>query len=147
VTGETRFADDVILPRMAYAKILRAPPPHARIRGIETRRAAAWPGVYAVITGQDFPPVRFGIMPVSQDEEPLCVAKVRLVGDPVAAVAAVDEETAERAMHLIEVGYEPLAPLMSIYAALGPRSPRLHEYGDAHNIHKLVSLEFRHSQQ
>jgi 4-hydroxybenzoyl-CoA reductase subunit alpha len=142
VTGETRFADDLTLPRMAYAKILRAPHPHARIRGIETRRAAACPGVYAVITGQDFPPVRFGILPVSQDEEPLCVAKVRLVGDPVAAVAAVDEETAERAMHLIEVEYEPLTPLMSIDAALAEGSPRIHEYGDGHNIHKLVSLEF-----
>ena len=77
VTGETRFADDLVLPRMAYAKVLRAPHPHALIRGIDTRRAAALPGVYAVITGKDFPPVRFGIMPVSQDEEPLCVEKVR----------------------------------------------------------------------
>ncbi|MGH7318562.1 MAG: molybdopterin cofactor-binding domain-containing protein [Candidatus Rokuibacteriota bacterium] len=142
VVGETRFADDLILPRMAYAKILRAQTPHARITRIDTRRAAAEPGVYAVITGKDFPPVKFGIMPVSQDEEPLCVDRVRFVGDPVAAVAAVDEETAERAMHVIEVEYAPLSPLMSIDQALKDGTPRIHEYGDGHNIHKLVSLEF-----
>ena len=142
VTGETRFADDLALSRMAYAKVLRAQTPHAWVRGVDTRRAAAMPGVYAVITGRDFRPVRFGIMPMSQDEEPLCVERVRFVGDPVAAVAAVDEETAERAMHLIEVEYEPLPALMSIDQALRDGTPRIHEYGDGHNIHKLVSLEF-----
>ena len=142
VTGETRFADDLVLPRMAYAKILRAQHPHALIRRIDTTRAAARPGVYAVITGQDFLPVRFGIMPVSQDEEPLCVEKVRFVGDPVAAVAAVDEETAEAAARLIDVEYEPLDALMSMEAALREGTHRIHEYGDGHNIHKLVSLEF-----
>jgi 4-hydroxybenzoyl-CoA reductase subunit alpha len=142
VTGETRYADDLVLPRMAYAKILRAQHPHARIRRIDVSQAAAVPGVYAVITGRDFAPVRFGIMPVSQDEEPLCVDKVRFVGDPVAAVAAVDEETAERATRLIEVEYEPLEALMSIEEALGEGTQRIHEYGDGHNIHKLVSLEF-----
>ena len=58
VTGETRFADDLVLPRMAYAKLLRAQHPHARIRRIDAARAAALPGVYAVITGRDFPPAR-----------------------------------------------------------------------------------------
>ncbi len=142
VTGETRFADDLVLPRMAHAKLLRSQHPHALIRGIDTTRAAALPGVYAVITGRDFPPVRFGIMPVSQDEEPLCVQKVRFVGDPVAAVAAVDEETAEAAARMIGVEYEPLDSLMSIEAALRAGTQRIHEYGDGHNIHKLVSLEF-----
>jgi 4-hydroxybenzoyl-CoA reductase alpha subunit len=142
VTGETRYADDLVLPRLAYAKILRAPHPHARILRIDVSRAAALPGVYAVITGRDFPPVRYGIMPVSQDEEPLCVEKVRFVGDPVAAVAAVDEETAERATRLIDVAYEPLEPLLTIEQALREGTERIHEYGDGHNIHKLVSLEF-----
>ncbi|MGH7265917.1 MAG: molybdopterin cofactor-binding domain-containing protein, partial [Candidatus Rokuibacteriota bacterium] len=142
VTGETKFADDLVLPRMAVAKILRSQRPHALIRRIDTSEAAALPGVYAVITGKDFPPVRFGIKPVSQDEEALCVDKVRFVGDPVAAVAAVDEETAERAMHLIAVEYEDLPALMSIEHALRDGSPRIHEYGDGHNVHKLVSLEF-----
>jgi 4-hydroxybenzoyl-CoA reductase alpha subunit len=142
VTGRTRYADDLVLPRMAHAKLLRAPHPHALIRGIDATRARALPGVYAVLTGHDFPPVRYGILPTSQDEEPLCVERVRFVGDPVAAVAAVDEETAERAAGLIEVAYERLPSLMTVEQATAAGSPRLHEYGDGHNIHKLVSLEF-----
>ncbi|MBI2369678.1 MAG: molybdopterin-dependent oxidoreductase [Deltaproteobacteria bacterium] len=142
VAGDTRFADDLFLPRMAYAKILRSCHPHALIKRIETSRARALPGVYAVITGADFPPVKFGIMPTSQDEEVLCTEKVRFVGDPVAAVAAVDEETAERATELIDVEYEVLPTIMSIEQALAQEKVRIHEYGDGPNIHKAVSLEF-----
>ncbi|MFQ5521499.1 MAG: xanthine dehydrogenase family protein molybdopterin-binding subunit, partial [Candidatus Methylomirabilia bacterium] len=142
VTGDTRFADDFFLPRMAYAKLLRSPHPHALIKKIDTTRAEALPGVYAVITGHDLPPVKFGILPVSQDEETLCTEKVRFVGDPVAAVAAVDEETAERATELIDVEYEVLATIMSIEEALGQDTVRIHEYGDGPNVHKAVSLEF-----
>jgi 4-hydroxybenzoyl-CoA reductase alpha subunit len=86
--------------------------------------------------------VKFGILPVSQDEEALCVDKVRMVGDAVAAVAAVDEETAERACELIEVEYEPLRSLMSIEDALAHPEVRIHEYGDGPNVHKSVSLQF-----
>src|SRR5215471_20081230 len=118
VTGETRFADDLVLPRMAYAKLLRSPHAHALIKGIDTARARALPGVYAVITGRDLPRVKFGILPVSQDEEALCVDKVRMVGDAVAAVAAIDEETAERGAELIDVEYSKLPSLMSIEEAL-----------------------------
>ncbi len=142
VTGDTKFADDMVLPRMAHGKLLRSPHPHARIKRIDTSRAAALPGVYAVITGHDLPRVKFGILPVSQDEEALCVEKVRMVGDPVAAVAAVDEETAERAAELIEVEYDPLKALMSIEESLGNPEVRIHEYGDGPNVHKAVSLQF-----
>jgi 4-hydroxybenzoyl-CoA reductase subunit alpha len=142
VTGDTKYADDLILPRMAYAKLLRSPHSHARIRRIDTTRARALPGVYAVITGEDLPPVKFGILPVSQDEEALCRDKVRMVGDAVAAVAAVDEETAERATELIEVDYEPLPALMSIEDSLAHPEVRIHEYGDGPNVHKVVSLQF-----
>ncbi len=142
VTGETRYADDLLLPRMAYGRLLRSPHPHALIRRIDTSRARALPGVLAVITGQDLPRVKFGILPVSQDEEALCVEKVRLVGDAVAAVAAVDEETAERATRLIEVEYEPLPALMSIEDSLAHPEVRIHEYGDGPNVHKAVSLQF-----
>src|SRR5260370_14442420 len=142
VTGETRFADDLSLPRMAYGKLLRSPHPHALIRRIDTGRARALPGVYGVLTGLDLPPVKFGILPVSQDEEALCTEKVRMVGDAVAAVAAVDEETAERATELIDVEYEVLPALMSIEAALRRPEVRIHEYGDGPNVHKPVSLEF-----
>ena len=114
VVGETRYADDLVLPRMAHGKLLRSTHPHALIKRIDTTRARALPGVYAVITGADLPRVKFGILPVSQDEEALCNERVRMVGDAVAAVAAQDEETAAQACRLIDVDYEPLRALMSI---------------------------------
>src|SRR5918996_4273508 len=142
VTGETKYADDLALPRMAFGKLLRSSCAHARITRIETSRARALPGVYAVITGADLPRVKFGILPVSQDEEALCIDKVRMVGDAVAAVAAVDEETAEQACRLIDVQYEPLPALMSIQESLAHPEVRIHEYGDGPNVHKNVSLQF-----
>jgi 4-hydroxybenzoyl-CoA reductase subunit alpha len=142
VTGETRYADDLVFPRLAHGKLLRSVRAHARIRGVDTTRARALPGVYAVITGHDLPRVKFGILPVSQDEEALCTEKVRMVGDPVAAVAAVDEETADAACRLIEVDYEPLPALMSIHDSLAHPDIRIHEYGDGPNVHKNVALQF-----
>jgi len=142
VTGETRYADDLVLPRMAFGKLLRSAHAHARIVAIDTARARALPGVLAVITGHDLPRVKFGILPVSQDEEALCTEKVRMVGDAVAAVAAVDEETAEAATRLIDVQYEPLPALMSIHESLAHPEVRIHEYGDGPNVHKNVALQF-----
>jgi len=78
VTGQTRFADDIFLPRMAHCKLLRSPHPHARIRKIDTTRATAYPGVYLVLTGKDVP-IQYGILPVSQDEQALCLDRVRHV--------------------------------------------------------------------
>jgi 4-hydroxybenzoyl-CoA reductase subunit alpha len=142
VTGDTRYADDLVLPRMAFGKLLRSPHAHARITRVDTTLAKAVPGVYAVITGADLPRVKFGILPVSQDEEALCTDKVRMVGDPVAAVAAIDEETADRACRLIQVDYEPLPALMSIQESLAHPEVRIHEYGDGPNVHKNVALQF-----
>src|SRR5437762_8857622 len=141
VTGQTRFADDIFLPRMAYCKLLRSPHPHARIRKIETARAAAHPGVYLVLTGKDVP-IQYGILPVSQDEQALCVDRVRHVGDPVAAIIAREELTAFEALDLIDVDYEILATISSPEEALATPRPRIHEYGEEGNIHKLVALEF-----
>jgi 4-hydroxybenzoyl-CoA reductase alpha subunit len=142
VVGETKYADDLFLPRMAYGKLLRSSHAHARIRSIDTTRARALPGVYAVVTGADLPRVKFGILPVSQDEEALCNDKVRMVGDAIAAVAAVDEETAERACRLIDVDYDPLPALMSIFDSLAHPEVRIHDYGDGPNVHKNVALQF-----
>jgi 4-hydroxybenzoyl-CoA reductase subunit alpha len=141
VSGETKFADDVVLPRTLYCKLLRSPLPHANIRGVATHRALALPGVHAVITGKELP-IKYGILPVSQDEEALALDKVRYVGDPVAAVAAVDEETAESALELIDVDYEQLPAIMSIEEALKRSDVPIHSYGDNRNVHKQVSLEF-----
>ncbi|MGH9943390.1 MAG: xanthine dehydrogenase family protein molybdopterin-binding subunit, partial [Pyrinomonadaceae bacterium] len=140
-TGQTKFADDIQLPRMLYCKILRSPEPHAVIKSIDTSKALALPGVHAVITGKDLPD-SYGILPVSQDEHALCIDRVRFIGDPVAAVAAVDEDTAFDAMNLIEVEYEKLQTITSIEEAIMVDEPRIHEYGDAGNVHKKVHLEF-----
>ena len=139
--GVTKFADDIVLPRMLFCKLHRSPVPHARIVRVNTSKAAKMPGVLAVLTGKDLP-IPFGILPVSQDEHALCLDKVRLVGDPVAAVAAVDEDAAFDAMNAIEVEYEPLDPILSIEEAIRKPSPRIHDYGDEGNIHKKVALEF-----
>ncbi len=140
-TGQTKFADDIVLPRMLFCKLLRATEPHALIKGIDASKALALPGVVAVITGKDLP-IPYGILPVSQDEHPLCVDKVRFIGDPVAAVAAIDEDTAFDAMNLIEVEYEKLQTITNVEEAVMVEEPRIHEYGDGGNVHKKVSLEF-----
>jgi 4-hydroxybenzoyl-CoA reductase alpha subunit len=140
-TGQTKFADDIVLPRMLACKILRSHEPHALIKNIDVSKALALPGVFAIVTGKDFP-IPYGILPVSQDEHALCRDKVRFVGDPVAAVAAIDEDIAFDAMNLIEVQYEPLQTITSIEEGLLVEDPRIHEYGDGGNVHKKVSLEF-----
>ncbi|MFQ5877473.1 MAG: xanthine dehydrogenase family protein molybdopterin-binding subunit [Acidobacteriota bacterium] len=139
--GSVRYADDIILPRMLHCKIRRSHVAHARIVRIDVSRAAAVPGVLAVLTGRDLP-IPFGILPVSQDEHALCLDRVRFVGDPVAAVAAVDEAAAFEATNAIEVDYEPLSTVMSIEEAIAAPGPRLHDYGDGGNVHKKVALEF-----
>src|SRR5213594_1455110 len=141
VTGQTRFADDLMLPRMVHCKLLRSTIPHARVVRVDVSRALAHPGVHLVLTGRDFP-VSYGILPVSQDEHALAIDRVRFVGDPVAAVVARDELTAFEALDLIDVEYEPLRTFAAPEDSLQHDDPRIHEYGDRGNIHKLVSLEF-----
>ncbi len=140
-TGALKFADDIVLPRMLFCRIYRSHVPHARIRGVDISRAEAMPGVLAVLTGQEMP-IPFGILPVSQDEHALCFDHVRFVGDPVAAVAAIDEDVAFEAINAIEVDYEPLEPVMSLEEALNGSGARLHDYAEEGNIHKRVALEF-----
>ncbi len=142
VTGETLFADDLALPRMLFCKLLRSPHPHARIVKVDVRKAQAMPGVAATLVGSELP-IPFGILPVSQDEHALCPDKVRFVGDPVAAVAALDEETAERALRLIDVEYEILPPVMTIEEALAADAPPIHEDERYRgNVQKAVALQF-----
>ncbi|HEV1993936.1 MAG TPA: molybdopterin cofactor-binding domain-containing protein [Candidatus Acidoferrum sp.] len=141
VTGQTRFADDIFLPRMAHCKLLRSPHPHARIRKIDASRALAHPGVYLVLTGKDVS-IEYGILPISQDEQALCVDHVRHVGDPVAAVIAREELTAFEALDLIDVEYELLTTISDPEEALATPEPRIHDYGEEGNIHKRVALDF-----
>src|SRR5437667_6388023 len=141
VTGATKFADDLAFPRMLYCKLLRSTQPHARITSIDTTAAQRLDGVQAVLTGRDLP-IPFGILPVSQDEHALCLDKVRFVGDPVAAVAALDEETAAAALARLDVDYEVLPAVMSIDEALVREDVRIHDYGPHGNVHKEVSFDF-----
>jgi 4-hydroxybenzoyl-CoA reductase subunit alpha len=144
VTGATVYTDDMTLPGMLHGKILRSPHPHANIVGIDTSRAEAMEGVYAVVTGRDMP-VTYCIIPWTRDEYPLCVDKVRYIGDGVAAVAAIDEETANRALRAIEVEYELLEPILEAERALEMDAPQIHKAekpGRNGNITKHVRLEF-----
>jgi 4-hydroxybenzoyl-CoA reductase subunit alpha len=141
VTGQTRFADDLFLPRMLHCKLLRSPLPHARIKSIDTSAALAAPGVRCVLTGADTP-IAYGILPVSHDEHPLCPDVVRFVGDPVAAIIADTEDAAFDALDKIKVEYEQLTTIASPEQALETPAPRIHDYGDEGNVHKKVALEF-----
>ncbi len=107
VTGKQQYTDDLQLPRMTYAKILRSPHAHATIKNIDFSKALELDGVLDVLTGKDFP-IDYGIVAHSANEEVLARDKVRMWGEPVAAVCAVTEEIAEAALDLIDVEYELL---------------------------------------
>jgi 4-hydroxybenzoyl-CoA reductase subunit alpha len=140
VRGRQRYADDLRLPRMLIGKLLRSTSAHARITNLDVSKALELAGVHAVITGKHLP-IPYGILPVSQDEHALALEKVRYVGEPVAAVAAVDDETAERALALIEVEYEDLPAVMSIPDALADR-PLIHGEGNGPQVDRVASLDF-----
>jgi len=130
LTGRATYSDDVRLPGMAHAAVLRSPQAHARIVRVDTSRARALPGVFAVITGDDAkeltnPLPAFCAEPVVQYA--LAVDKVRYAGEAVAAVAAVDRYTAEDAVGLIDVAYEPLPVLTDAIEAMKPEAPKVHE--------------------
>ncbi|TNE92314.1 MAG: 2Fe-2S iron-sulfur cluster binding domain-containing protein [Deltaproteobacteria bacterium] len=145
-TGATQYTDDIALPGMLHGKILRSPHAHARIVRIDTSKAEAMPGVKAVMVGEDLP-TSFGVIPWTPDEHALCVGKTRYVGDGVAAVAAVDEETANLAIAAIEVEYEVLEPVLDPRKALDEGAPLVHDTDwrgrpRKNNLCKRVELAF-----
>ena len=135
VTGRAKYGADYTFPGMLHGKVLRSPHAHARIKSINCDKALARPGVFAVITGADFPEV------ASKSQEggegavnPRFIAmnviardKVLYEGHVVAAIAASDRHTAEEALALIEVEYEPLPPVLQVEAAMRADAPILHE--------------------
>jgi len=139
-TGQARFTGDLALPRMLHAKVLRSPHPHARILHIDTGKAERLPGVKAVITGRDTAGEKWGVFRYTRDQQLFPVDKVRYVGDEVAAVAAVDEDTAQEALSLIEVEYEVLPAVFTIEEAMAEGAPLLHE-GCERNINIHVPIE------
>ncbi len=139
VTGSAQFLIDIELPNMLYGKILRSGYPHARIARINTEKAKRVPGVVAIITAKDTPLIKFGFM---KDQLPLKHGKVKSVRDEVAAVAAVDEETAAKALELIEVEYEELPPVFDPYQAMKPDAPIIHEEMKSNTVN--LPFNFKH---
>jgi CO/xanthine dehydrogenase Mo-binding subunit len=124
VTGTAIFTDDIQFgPGLLFARVKRSPHPHALVKAIHTEKAESYPGVKAVVTGADFPN-RIGLY--LKDKHIFARERVRYVGEPVAAVAAVSEEIAEEALELIEVEYELLPPVFDPEQAILPESPLLH---------------------
>jgi 4-hydroxybenzoyl-CoA reductase subunit alpha len=142
--GRARYTDDISLPGMLHGKILRSPHPHARILAIDASEALALPGVRAVVTGEEMP-VPFGIIVWTPDEQALATDRVRYIGDAVSAVAAVDEDTANRALGLIRVEYEVLEAILDPHEAARRTDVQIHDAkkpGHNGNISKIVKLEF-----
>ena len=125
VTGRAVYAADVYLPGMLMCKLLPSTRAHARIVGIDKSEAEALPGVRAVITGRDFPDVHFGSGAL-KDRYIMARDEVFYIGEPVAAVAADDEMTAQEALELIEVEYEDLPSVFDPLEALTPQAPTVH---------------------
>ncbi len=140
-TGGALFAADLSFPHLLVGKVLRSPHPHARILNIETAKAENLPGVKAVVTAKDTCGDKWGVFRYTQDQQFLPTEKVRYVGEEVAAVAAVDEETALEALSLIEVQYEVLPAVFTIEEAMAPEAPQLHEvYPGNINIHVHIEV-------
>jgi len=141
VTGRAQYPDDIKLPNMLWGKILTSPLAHAKIKKIDTGKALALPGVKAVLTGKDVTDTMYGVSPARYDENVLAKEKVRHVGDRVAAVAAVDEETCLKALKLIEVEYEELTPVFDAIEAMNDGAPVVHEKYPG-NINTRVEWDF-----
>ncbi len=142
VTGRALYTPDINLPGMLHAKILRSPVPHARIVNIDISKAKALNGVKAVITGKDAWGIRHGFVETPRypaDQYVLANDRVRYIGEEVAAVAAIDEDTAKEAIGLIRVEYEPLPAVFDIFEAMKPEAPEIHpSHPDAPEIERNI---------
>ncbi|MFQ5575718.1 MAG: xanthine dehydrogenase family protein molybdopterin-binding subunit, partial [Anaerolineae bacterium] len=129
--GRTTYGHDVRLPGMLHGRILYARHPHARLLNVDTSRAERLPGVKAVLTAADNPPTKFGY---GKDNTPFKGDTVRSLRDEVAGVVAVDPDTAEEALALIEVEYQPLTPLFTPADAMAPGAPLIHPERDSNRF-------------
>ena len=136
VMGKAKFTADLKLPHMLVGKIKRSPYAHARIISIDASKALALPGVKSVVTGKDTEGVKWGVFAYTRDQQFLQTDKVRYIGDEVAGVAAVDEETAAKALDLIDITYEELPAVYDPMAAMASETELIHaEYPNNINIH------------
>jgi CO/xanthine dehydrogenase Mo-binding subunit/aerobic-type carbon monoxide dehydrogenase small subunit (CoxS/CutS family) len=129
VTGRALFGPDISLPGLLHGKVLRSPHAHARIRAIDTCRAKALPGVYAIVTAEDLPPGSQADKPSHERlrDNTLASDKALYVGHAIAAVAASSPHIAEQAVDLIEVDYEVLPPVLDVLEAMRDDAPLLHD--------------------
>ena len=136
VMGKAKYTADLKLPGMLVGKVLRSPLAHARILSIDTTKAESLPGVKAVVTGKDTEGVKWGVFAYTRDQQFIQTEKVRYIGDEVAGVAAVDEETALKALDLIDVEYEELPAVFDPMEAMVSETELIHEdFPDNVNIH------------
>ncbi len=151
-TGAARYAADTKMPQMLIGKVLRSPYPHARILSIDKSKAEKLPGIEAVITLEDVPNklLNGALMDLKMPpqmakgvvrDQYVLTDKARYVGDAVAAVAAVNETTAEKALELIEVEYEKLQAVFDPIEAMKPDAPRIHDFAER-NIAQHLSYHF-----
>jgi len=149
VKGEADYADDIKIKNSLYCKFLRSTYPHARIDEIDITAAVKSAGVKAVITGKDLP-VKFGVLPISEDETAIAVEKTRYIGEIVAAVAAETEAQAQEACNKIKVSYTPLKPFFEMDESLGDigENEKIHAHCKFNNnIHKKAELRFGNQQE
>lgn len=140
-TGEARYTDDLVMPNMLYGALFQSPVAHAKIKSIDVSKAKRLPGVKDVVTYKEAGPTKFGVSPARYDEVMFCGDKVRYVGDEIAAVAAVDLETAMEAVSLIDVEYEPLPVILDPFEAIREGAVAIHE-DFPNNICAEVHQEF-----
>ncbi|MDI7259875.1 MAG: xanthine dehydrogenase family protein molybdopterin-binding subunit [Thermodesulfobacteriota bacterium] len=124
VSGKAKYASDLYLPGMLYAKILRSPHPHAKIINIDVEKAKALLGVKAILTPKDMPPYRW------HADMPILTDTARFEGDDIAVVAAVDEDVAREALDLIKVDYQALPFVLDPQQAMKPEAPKIHPQGN-----------------
>ncbi len=127
VTGRAKFTADLYFENMLHGKILTSPIAHGKIKTIHTKKAESFPGVKLVLTGKDVPDITYGISPPRYDEHVFAKEKVRHIGDEIAAVIAVDEQTASQALKHIKVTFEKLPAVFNPVEAIKQGAPLIHE--------------------
>ena len=140
-TGQAKYADDLSVQGMLWGAILHSPLAHARILHIDTSKALKLPGVKAVVTAKEAGLIKYGVSPARYDETLYAHEKVRYVGDEIAAVAAVDQATAQAAVDLIKVDYEELPAVFDMFEAMKDGAPQVHNEFPG-NINAEVHQEF-----
>lgn len=144
VTGQIKYVFDVSFPNMLVGKMIRSPHAHARIISIDTSKAEKLPGVKAIVTAKDTHNIKFGsneyFFPHTVDQQALEADKVRYIGDELGAIAAVDEETAEKALELIDIKYEVLPAVFDMVEAMKPDAPQIHNA--MNNIAVILPVNF-----